>query len=173
MFKRGATYTGTLNVTADNVIIDAYGSGRYPVFSRSTAGNDMTVSGNADVISHIRLTGHGYQRVPGCGSASTAGYEVGVDIRGLHDTVDAVQAYGNLYAGVYVEPGGAYATISHSIFDGVNSLNPSNLGAGAFGILIWGNHNTVSQTPSRTRAPAARTTAGTARAWRSTTARTT
>jgi len=145
LFKRGATYTGTLTVAADNVIIDAYGTGRYPVFSRSSTGNDLTVSGNADFISHIRLTGHGYQQVPGCGSASTAGYEVGVDIGGLHDTVDSVKAYGNLYAGVYVEPGGAYATISHSIFDGVNSLNPSNLGAGAFGILIWGNHNTVNK----------------------------
>ena len=60
---------GTLTVAADNVIIDAYGTGRYPVFSRTTAGNDLTVSGNADFISHIRLTGHGYQRVPGCGSA--------------------------------------------------------------------------------------------------------
>ena len=145
LFRRGATYTGTLTVAADSVIIDAYGTGRYPVFSRSTAGNDLTVSGNADFISHIRLTGRGYQQVPGCGSASTAGYEVGVDIGGLHDTVDAVKAYGNLYAGIYVEPGGAYATISHSIFDGVNSLNPSNLGAGAFGILIWGNHNTVNK----------------------------
>ena len=144
LFERGATYTGTLTVAADNVIIDAYGTGRYPVFSRSTAGNDLTVSGNADFISHIRLTGHGYQQVPGCGSARTAGYEVGVDIGGLHDTVDSVKAYGNLYAGVYIEPGSAYARISHSIFTGVNSLNPSNLGAGAFGILIWGNHNTVS-----------------------------
>ena len=144
LFKRGATYTGTLTVAADNVIIDAYGTGRYPVFSRSTAGNDLTVSGNADYISHLRLTGHGYQQVPGCGPASTAGYEVGVDIGGLHDTVNSVKVYGNLYAGIYVEPGGAYATISHAIFNGVNSLNPSNLGAGAFGILIWGNHNTVS-----------------------------
>ncbi len=145
LFKRGATYTGTLTVAADNVIIDAYGTGRYPIFSRTSAGNDLTVSGNADFISHIRLTGHGYQQVPGCGSASTAGYEVGIDIGGLHDTVNSVKAYGNLYAGVYVEPGGAYATISHSIFDGVNSLNPSNLGAGAFAILIWGNHNTVNK----------------------------
>ena len=145
LFKRGATYSGNLTVTADNVIIDAYGTGRYPIFSRRTAGNDLTVSGNADFISHIRLTGHGYQQVPGCGSASTAGYEVGVDVSGLHDTVDSVKAYGNLYAGVYVEPAGAYATISRSIFDGIDSLNPSNLGAGAFGILIWGNHNTVNR----------------------------
>ncbi|HUC59515.1 MAG TPA: hypothetical protein VMA95_19085 [Streptosporangiaceae bacterium] len=143
-FAKGATYTGTLNITANNVTIRNYGSGKYPVFSRTTDGNDIQVSGSGDRISNIRLTGHGHAAVKGCGSAKTADYEVGIDISGKNDTVHAVLAYGNLYAGVYVETNGSYATISGSDFNGVNALNPGNLGSGAFGILLWGNHNTIS-----------------------------
>jgi len=144
LFKRGASYAGTLTVSADNVIIDAFGTGRYPVFSRTSAGNDVVLAGTSDFLSHIRLTGHGYRAVPRCGQARTAGYEVGVDISGLRDTVRSVHAYGNLYAGVYVEPYGGYATISHSVFDRVDALNPAGFGSGAFGVLLWGNHNTVA-----------------------------
>ena len=144
LFRRGASYTGTLTVSADNVIIDAYGTGRYPVFSRASAGNDVVLSGTSDYLSHIRLTGHGYRAVPRCGPARTAGYEVGVDISGQRDTVSSVYVYGNLYAGVYVEPYGGYATITHSVFDRVDALNPAGFGSGAFGVLLWGNHNTVS-----------------------------
>jgi hypothetical protein len=143
-FARGATYTGTLTITADNVTIRNYGSGKYPVFSRTTDGNDVQVSGSNDRISNVRLTGHGHASVKGCGSAKTADYEVGIDISGKNDTVHAVLAYGNLYAGVYVETAGSYATISGSDFNGVNALNPGNLGSGAFGILLWGNHNTIN-----------------------------
>ena len=143
-FQRGATYTGTLNISADNVWITNYGTGRYPVFSRSSEGSVIQVSGNNDRIGQIRLTGQGYSSVSGCGSAKTAGYEVGVDITGGHDTVHSVIAYGNLYAGVYVETAGSYATISGSEFNDVNALNPDNLGSGAFGILLWGSHNTVT-----------------------------
>lgn len=142
-FKKGATYTGTLSITADNVTIKNYGTGRYPVLSRSTEGNVISVSGDNDHIDNVRVTGHGYQSVSGCGSARTAGYEVGVDIRGQHDTVRGLLAYGNLYAGVYVETAGSFATISRSKFKDVNALNPANLGAGAFGILLWGSHNTI------------------------------
>jgi hypothetical protein len=144
-FQRGATYTGTLNVTADNVTIGAYGTGTNPVFTRGTSGNDITVSGNNDAIAHLRLTGKGYRAVPGCGSAKTAGYEVGIDVRGTGAKISYVRAYGNLYAGVYVETSGSRATISHSVFNGVNSLNPSSLGSGAFGILLWGDHNTIDR----------------------------
>ncbi len=143
-FQRGGTYTGTLNISADNVWITNYGTGRYPVFSRSSEGSVIEVSGNNDRIGQIRLTGQGYSAVSGCGSAKTAGYEVGVDITGSHDTVHSVIAYGNLYAGVYVETAGSYATISGSEFNDVNALNPDNLGSGAFGILLWGSHNTVT-----------------------------
>ncbi len=143
-FKRGATYTGTLNITADNVTIRNYGTGLYPVLARSSEGNIISVSGSNDHVANIRLVGHGYQSVPGCGSAKTAGYEVGVDITGGHDSVNAVIAYGNLYAGIYVETAGSYATISDSEFNDVNGLNPGNLGAGAFGILLWGSHNTIT-----------------------------
>jgi hypothetical protein len=143
-FARRATYAGTLSVTADNVTIRNYGSGRYPVFGRSTEGSDVRMSGSYDRLSNIRLTGHGYQTVPACGSAKTADYEVGVDISGRHDTVHAVLAYGNLYAGVYVERTGSYATISGSDFNGVDSLEPVNPGSGAFGVLLWGDHNTIA-----------------------------
>ncbi|HUD35309.1 MAG TPA: hypothetical protein VMR14_00325 [Streptosporangiaceae bacterium] len=142
-FARGATYTGTLSITASNVTIRNYGTGRYPVFSRSTEGNDVQVSGSNDRVSNLRLIGHGYQAVPGCGQAKTADYEVGIDITGSHDTVHAVLAYGNLYAGAYVERAGSYATISGSNFTGVNALDPGNLGSGAFGVLLWGDHNTI------------------------------
>jgi hypothetical protein len=143
-FERGATYTGTLNVNADNVTIESYGSGKYPVFTRSTHGDDIRVSGNGDHISNIRLTGKGYQAVPRCGPARTAGYEIGIDITGAGDRISSVYAYGNLYAGIYVETAGSHATISGSVFNGVDSLNPSSLGSGAFGILIWGAHNTIT-----------------------------
>jgi hypothetical protein len=143
-FARGATYTGTLTITASNVTIRNYGSGRYPVFSRSSEGDDVQVSGSNDRVSDIRLIGYGYQAVPGCGAAETADYEIGIDITGSHDTVNAVLAYGNLYAGVYVETAGSYATVSGSNFTGVDSLNPGNLGSGAFGVLLWGSHNTIT-----------------------------
>lgn len=144
-FKRGATYTGTLSITADNVTIRNYGTGRYPVLSRSSEGNIISVSGSNDHVANIRLVGHGYRSVPGCGSAKTAGYEVGIDIRGSHDSVNAVIAYGDLYAGIYVETAGSSATISGSEFNGVDGLNPGNLGAGAFGILLWGSRNTITR----------------------------
>jgi hypothetical protein len=143
-FARGATYSGTLSITANNVTIRNYGSGRYPVFSRTTDGNDIRVTGSNDRITNIRLTGHGYDAVKGCGSAKTADYEVGIDIAGKNDTVHDVLAYGNLYAGVYVETQGSYATISGSDFNDVNALNPGNLGSGAFGVLLWGDHNTIT-----------------------------
>ncbi len=143
-FAKGATYTGTLTITANNVTIRNYGSGKYPVFSRTTDGNDVQVSGSNDRISNIRVTGHGHDAVKGCGSAQTADYEVGIDISGKNDTVNAVLAYGNLYAGIYVETAGSYATISGSNFNDVNALNPANLGSGAFGILLWGSHNTIT-----------------------------
>jgi hypothetical protein len=143
-FQRGATYTGTLVVSADNVRITNYGTGRYPVLSRSSEGSVIKVSGQNDRVAQLRLTGYGYSAVSGCGSARTAGYEVGVDITGSHDTVHSVVVYGNLYAGVYVETAGSYATISGSEFRDVNALNPDNLGSGAFGVLLWGNHNTIA-----------------------------
>lgn len=143
-FKKGATYTGTLTISADNVTVQNYGTGIYPIFSRSSEGNIVSVQGTGDHVDNVRVLGHGYQSVSGCGSARTAGYEVGVDISGQHDSVNGLLAYGNLYAGVYVETAGSYATISRSRFHDVNGLNPSNLGAGAFGILLWGSHNTIS-----------------------------
>jgi len=143
-FQRGATYTGTLNISADNVTIRNYGKGRYPVFSRTSDGYDIQVSGSHDRISNLRLTGHGHQAVSGCGSKPTADYEVGIDVTGSHDTIHAVLAYGDLYAGVYVETHGSYATISGSNFNHVDALNPSSLGSGAFAILLWGDHNTIT-----------------------------
>jgi hypothetical protein len=143
-FRRGATYTGTLAVAADEVRITNYGTGRYPTFSRSTEGSVVVLSGRGDRVAGIRLTGHGYRAVPGCGRARTAGYEVGIDITGSRDTVHSVVVYGNLYAGVFVETAGSYATISGSEFTRVNALNPDSLGSGAFGVLLWGSHNTIS-----------------------------
>lgn len=144
-FRRGATYTGTLRVSADDVRISSYGRGRYPVFSRSSEGSVVVLAGRRDRVAGIRVTGHGYRAVPGCGRARTAGYEVGIDITGSQDSVHAVVAYGNLYAGVYVETAGSHATISGSEFRRVDSLNPDDLGSGAFGVLLWGSHNTLTR----------------------------
>jgi Right handed beta helix region len=144
-FRRGATYTGTLRVSADHVRITNYGRGRYPILSRSTEGSVVVLSGRGDRVAGIRLTGHGYQAVPGCGRARTAGYEVGIDITGSGDTVHSVVVYGNLYAGVFVETAGSHATISGSEFRHVDALNPDDLGSGAFGVLLWGSHNTISR----------------------------
>src|SRR5258708_30168304 len=93
----------------------------------------------------MRVTGPGYSRVPRCGRAKTAGYEIGINITGSHDTVRSVVVNGDLYAGVYVEAGGSHARILGSRFHHVDSLNPNHLGAGAFGILLWGNHNIISR----------------------------
>lgn len=144
-FRRGTSYTGTLHVSASHVRITSYGRGRYPVFSRGKRGSDIVLSGYDDLIEHIALTGHGYQRVPRCGRARTAGYEFGINITGRRDTVRSVIVYGNLYAGVYVEANASHARIVGSRFHHVNSLNPNDIGAGAFGILIWGSHNTISR----------------------------
>ena len=155
-FKRGASYTGTLNISANDVTIGSYGAGRYPVFTRRWFGDDILVSGSRDHISDIRLTGTGYRAVPGCGPAKTAGYEIGIDISGTGDVITSVRAYGNLYAGIYVEAAGSHAVIRQSVFNHVNSLNPSSLGSGAFGILLAGSSNRLDHdifTNQRTCSP--------------------
>ncbi len=62
--KRGATYTGTLSVTADNVTIRNYGTGLYPVLSRSSEGNVISVTGSNDHIANLRLIGQANRRCP-------------------------------------------------------------------------------------------------------------
>jgi hypothetical protein len=117
--------------------------GRYPVFSRNKRGSDITISGRHDLVERSELTGHGYHRVPRCGPARTAGYEFGINITGNHDTVRSVIVCGNLYAGIYVEADASHVRILGSRFHHVDSLNPNDISAGAFGILVWGKHNTI------------------------------
>src|ERR1700722_15329135 len=49
-FKRGCGYSGTLAVTADNVIVTAYGTGSLPVITRKPDGATVVLTGSADTI---------------------------------------------------------------------------------------------------------------------------
>lgn len=142
-FKGGATYTGgPLKVNAANVTIGQYGTGAYPIFKRTTEGDDIDVSANQDTVQNIHVEGQGY--------SGTNGYEIGIDVTGTSDTLEADKACGSaagngdLYAGVYLETAASSADVDHLVVLHCDALNPSNLGSGAFGVLVWGSNNTVN-----------------------------
>lgn len=132
----GASYSGRLTVAADGVTVQNTGPGEWPVISRHSYGSDIHVTGRHDTVRWLRLTGRGY--------TGKNGYIIGVAVDGQDDTVTDVRAFGNLYAGVYFEAGAAGGVLSRSVIDHCNALNPLRLGSGAFGVLLWGSHNTVT-----------------------------
>jgi hypothetical protein len=145
-FQRGGTYAGTLAVNKTNVTVTEYGSsGEFPIFKHGASdGDDINVSASGAEIDHIRLTGTGYDAPPGCGTAKTADYEIGV-YASSPVTIDDVNAYGNLYAGTYLDTGSGGSSVDASVFTGINALNPnSSYDSGAFGVLIWSDGNTVN-----------------------------
>lgn len=148
-FQRGSTYTGgPLVVNQPNVTISAYGTGStYPVFKRTTDGNDITLSGGSDTVSNIRLEGTGYFNIDG---HPTGDYEIGIDVTSDNNTIDSDKAcgtnagIGDLYAGVYLESSASGNTVLNTVLLHCDALNPSNTGSGAFGVLIWGDNNTLN-----------------------------
>jgi len=132
----GATYTGTLTVAADDVTVQSAGTGRWPVLTRHSYGSDIHISGRHDTVRWLRLTGQGY--------VGKNGYILGVAVSGQDASVTDVRAYGNLYAGVYFEASATGGVLSRSVIKHCDALNPSHLGSGAFGVLLWGSHNTVT-----------------------------
>jgi hypothetical protein len=131
----GATYTGTLHVAADDVTIQNDGPGPWPVVTRHSYGSDLEVSGRGDTIRRLRITGKGYD--------GNNGYIIGVAVSGTDDAVADVRLFGGLYAGVYFEASASDGTLSDSVIDHCDALNPAHLASGAFGVLLWGAHNTV------------------------------
>jgi Right handed beta helix region len=144
--RRGCTYTGTLSVRADNVTITSYGTGSSPAITLSTDGAAVAVYGTHDLIENLSLTGHP-PRTWSCGGQQTpAGHADGIDIEsGAKDnTVSAISATG-FYAAVYVMASSSGNVIKDSVFTANNQLdtNSQSGSSGAFGVLLWGDDNTV------------------------------
>lgn len=142
----GCTYSGggvVLHVNANDVTITNYGSGSLPVIHhKDNYGSDIAVSGTGDEVENVRLTGTGY---PGDGDND---YELGIDVTGSNGTFRNVKLNGAgkpdpLYAGIFLESPATKNTVDDIDVDEVDAFNPSNLGSGAFGLLVWGSNNTI------------------------------
>ncbi len=146
--QRGcATYTGTLRITASNVTITAYGTGSSPILTLRKNGATIDVSGSDNTIQNLSLAGSGSGNWWCGGRRTPAGHVDGIDIEaGAHDnTVTNVSATG-FYAAVFVMAGSTGNVIENSTFTNNNMLNTNDaLGSsGAFGVLLWGDNNTVT-----------------------------
>lgn len=146
--QRGcATYNGTLRITTSNVTVTAYGTGSNPVLTLRKNGATIDVSGSNNTIENLSLAGTG----PGtwlCGGRRTpAGHVDGIDVEAGADnnTITNISATG-FYAGVFVLAGSTGNVIENSTFTNNNMLDTNDaLGsAGAFGVLLWGDNNTVT-----------------------------
>jgi hypothetical protein len=133
----GSRYTGTLNVDANRVTVEGHGPGRWAVITRHSSGSDIRISGSRDTVRWLRITGEGYD--------GKNGYILGVDVTGKDAAITDVRLYGDLYAGVYFEAGATNGVVSRSLIDHCDALNPGDLGSGAFGVLLSGDHNTVER----------------------------
>jgi hypothetical protein len=132
----GATYTGTLTIAANGVTVQNAGRGRWPVITRHSYGSDIHIAGRHDTVRWLRLTGQGY--------AGPNGYIIGVAVTGQDAMVTRIRAYGSLYAGVFFEASATGGVLSRSVIDHCDALNPAHPGSGAFGVLLWGSHNTIT-----------------------------
>ena len=146
-FKRGCGYSGTLAVTADNVIVTAYGTGSLPVITRKPDGATVVLTGSADTIENLSLIGAPSGTWTCRGKKTPAGHVDGVDIESgaLNNTITNVSATG-FYAAVYIMAGSTGNIVENSTFTNNTELdtNNANGSSGAFGVLIWGNHNTIA-----------------------------
>jgi hypothetical protein len=144
--QSGCTYVGTLTITANYVTVTAYGTGSPPVITQSRDGETIDVQGSNDTIQGLSLVGKA-PRTWNCRRARTpAGHVDGIDIESgaLSNTVTNVSATG-FYAGVFVMAGSSGNTIENSTFTNNTMLDTNNGSgsSGAFGVLLWGNNNTV------------------------------
>ena len=144
--QSGCTFTGTLTITADYVTVTAYGTGSTPVITLSRNGETVDVQGSNDTIQGLSLIGSA-PRTWSCGGAHTpAGHVDGIDIESgaLDNTVTNVSATG-FYAAVFIMAGSSGNIIENSAFTNNTMLdtNNGNSSSGAFGVLLWGNGNTI------------------------------
>jgi hypothetical protein len=144
--SRNCTYNDYLTITADNVTVTAYGTGALPVISLNKNGAAVNIYGSGDTVKNLTLVG-----VPpgtwNCGGVKTpAGHVDGVDLYpgATGDTVTSVTATG-FYAGVFIMTGAAGNIVQNSTFKNNTELdtNSPTGSAGAFGVLLWGNDNTI------------------------------
>ncbi len=145
--SKSCTYTTALTITANKVTVGSYGIGSAPVISRNSNGAAISLYGSHDTVRNLTLTGI----APGtwtCGGKKTpAGHVDGVDIYSgaSADTVSAVTASG-FYTAVYIMTGATGNTVAGSTLKNNIMLDTNNSSgsAGAFGVLLWGDGNTVS-----------------------------
>ena len=144
--KRGCIYSGSLSIGADNVTVTAYGTGAAPVIELRQDGAAVSVYGSRDVIENLSLVGVAPSTWTCGGRQTPAGHVDGVDIYpgAADNTVSSVSATG-FYAAVYVMAAAIGNVVENSTFTSnteLDSNSPSG-SAGAFGVLLWGNNNTV------------------------------
>ncbi|HXP19154.1 MAG TPA: hypothetical protein VN840_05855 [Streptosporangiaceae bacterium] len=144
--RRGCSYAGPLTVSADNVTVTAYGTGSEPAITLHSDGATVDVLGSHDVIENVSMAGSPRGTWTCRGQQTPAGHVDGVDIHpgALDDTVSGVTATG-FYAAVYIMAGSSGNVIKNSLFNDNTELNTNNRSgsSGAFGVLIWGDNNTV------------------------------
>lgn len=146
--QRGCpNYTGNLRLDASNVTVTAYGTGNKPVLNLRRNGAAIDVSGSGNTIENLSLAGSGPGNWWCDGRRTPAGHVDGIDIEpGADDnTVTNISATG-FYAGVFVMAGSTGNVIENSTFANNNMLNTNDVlgSSGAFGVLLWGDNNTVT-----------------------------
>jgi len=144
--KRGCTYSGSLSINANNVTVTAYGKGSNPVIELNQDGATVNVYGARDIIENLSLVGVAPSTWTCDGHQTPAGHVDGVDIHSgaVDNTVSSVSATG-FYAGVYVMAGSSGNIIKNSTLTDNTELdtNSSNGSSGGFGVLLWGDSNTI------------------------------
>ncbi|HET7012935.1 MAG TPA: hypothetical protein VFI65_03425 [Streptosporangiaceae bacterium] len=146
--QRGCTaYSGTLRLTASDVTVTAYGTGNNPLLTLRRNGASIDISGSNNTIENLTLVGSGSGSWLCGGRRTPAGHVDGIDIEAGADdnTVIGISASG-FYAGVFVMAESTGNVIENSTFTNNNMLNTNDaLGSsGAFGVLLWGDNNTVT-----------------------------
>jgi hypothetical protein len=143
---RGCTYHDYLTIRADNVTVTAYGSGSAPVITLNNDGATISLYGSHDTVRNLTLAGVAPRTWTCGGKATPAGHVDGVDIYpgATGDIVTNVTASG-FYAGVYIMAGATGNTVQNSTLKNNIELdtNKSSGSSGAFGVLLWGNGNTI------------------------------
>jgi len=144
--QRGCTYSGPLILRARNVTVTSYGTGSKPVITLNKDGATIVIYGSHDIIKNLSLKGIAPRRWSCGGTKTPAGHVDGIDIEpgATNNTISHVYATG-FYAGVYIKAGASGNTIQSSTFNRNLQLDTNNhaASAGAFGVLVWGNGNTI------------------------------
>ena len=148
----GCTFNGTLraswNGTASaRITIGSYGTGPPPVIHQDIDDSrDIAVTGTYLVIRGLDLAASPPAVLSDCDNAAE-GWIVGVDFEpgATHDILSGSRLSG-FYAGVYLETRASGNIVTRSIFSGNNMMSPNTKSgsAGAFGVLLGGDGNTIS-----------------------------